>query len=763
VALIDEVQNVCNRLAGQGWAMLLQKHGLDITSADLRTELERPLPRIDRNVPGFEDFAFEGSRGIEPGLPDRSLLYHALASPHVVQVDGADLGEYPTLHDLEIIENYVFGVKPPSLPELNALANGSLMAVAVFTCEYRPAVDTVHRKHAQLCFARTGVARVGNAEPLYDARSRGFTPFKTGEDHAFRVLPARYSAWIAVQRAGNAASFGPMRFDFLRQSNPQDIGDANRNFWVPIHKLFSGEECVEGFDLEVTLQAFHVNEKIRRVHMELARRGHSTGWAAPNIDEPPFRFTDAIAALSTRPEFGSGLLTPAVHARMVETAQYQGQPLTFIVPAIEPRVEAWATTLEISASDNARHAPEYVHVRHAPDGTPTNWNDRPDATERIREGGYRAQHYVDFTGDGWIEVECPQLNTEFPRFIPAYSLVTAPDFFFKCDQREVMEWWLQRAPTALRNFLWETPPLTLSDERLPPNLKLNNGDFRADDPTVPRANFRAEDDTVTAIVSLPLRGAVQERPLRETRRNRHTCLPDTAAGIFAPGWDTSMDTLGQISHLAAYGLGSPFPEDSKLCAALSTFWPAVAPDAGRSFSLLFPTVSPLTDEEIGQTGALPWDGVHGPQMIQASGTSVVEYAAFAFVDYVEQALANAFSLKLTGQIGTREYVARVLAMARAYRALNVNTTNGKGEWNILSFRSVSAGEPELQTAQTATGRTLGGTIFRFEMYQPIPAPTQPVDHRKAYRAMRDRTVLFVGGASTVLLKKGTSPWRFRNV
>ncbi|WP_214366864.1 hypothetical protein [Pseudonocardia sp. H11422] len=104
---------------------------------------------------------------------------------------------------------------------------------------------------------------------------------------------------------------------------------------------------------------------------------------------------------------------------------------------------------------------------------------------------------------------------------------------------------------------------------------------------------------MTAVVSLPLAGAVQERPLTDPKQERHNPLPDGAAGVFAPGWDTSFDTTAGVRHLAAYGLGSPYPEGSKLCAALSTFWPAVAPDAGCSFSTRFPTVSPLTDEELG--------------------------------------------------------------------------------------------------------------------------------------------------------------------
>ena len=45
--------------------------------------LSQPLSQIDRTVPGFEDFALEGQRGIEPGRPARSLLFHALASPNV--------------------------------------------------------------------------------------------------------------------------------------------------------------------------------------------------------------------------------------------------------------------------------------------------------------------------------------------------------------------------------------------------------------------------------------------------------------------------------------------------------------------------------------------------------------------------------------------------------------------------------------------------------------------------------------------------------
>ena len=232
MALIDQVKKVCLHLSDGGWSELLARHGLDIGAADLEAELAKELD-VRRKDPGFEDFAAEGRRGIEPGQPARSLLYHALASPNVVaRFDGTPLTKFPTLADLEAVENYVFGARPPSIPELASLAAGDLMAVVVFALEYRPAVDTVHRKHADLCFSRTGVARVGTAEARYEAEARGFTVIVDGKPNQYRVLPARYAAFIATQRTGSERDFGPMRFNF-RLKHPElynagGVSDAER-------------------------------------------------------------------------------------------------------------------------------------------------------------------------------------------------------------------------------------------------------------------------------------------------------------------------------------------------------------------------------------------------------------------------------------------------------------------------------------------------------------------------------------------------------
>src|SRR4029450_11561636 len=114
---------------------------------------------------------------------------------HVVPgADGRELPAFPTAAELEAVENYVFGVRPPSLPDVLARAADATVAIVVFAVEYRPSFQTPHQRHADLVFARTGVARVGTAEPRYDGRRRGFLPGFDGDPHRVRGLPARDGA-----------------------------------------------------------------------------------------------------------------------------------------------------------------------------------------------------------------------------------------------------------------------------------------------------------------------------------------------------------------------------------------------------------------------------------------------------------------------------------------------------------------------------------------------------------------------------------------
>ena len=747
MALIDVARTALTRLGPFGWAELLAEHGLDISAADLESELLRALPRIDRRLPGFEDFADEGRRGIEPGRPDRSLVLHALSSPGVVAgAGGAPLRAFPTLGEIEAVENLVFGVSPPSVEELAGRFPGAPLALAVFAFEYRPGRETVHRRHADVCFSRTGVARVGTADARYDSRSRGFVPFVEEDAHGFRVLPARYGAWIAVQLSGDEPSFGPMNFNLnQRFFGSQAPGDETRRFWVPIHKLFTGNECLRGLDLTVELEDHHVNEKLGRIHRELRRRGIDSGVEPGVLDQPPFRFSDGIAGFSPDPDLGDGVLVPMVHERFVEPADRDGQPVTFNVPP--NREHGLGPSLQVAPEGEFRRAPEFVHARHLvrANGEEEDLNDDPGVVGRVRRGGYRARHYVDFTGDGWIEISCPELAVEVPHTVAAYSLVTAPDFYPNTPQRELVEWWARRVPQAIRNRVWGTPPLALSDERMTANVELAG------------SGFGSGDESVTAIVSMPGRGRASQRPLGRLATTRHAHLPDAAAGVFAPGWDTRKDQTRGITHLAAYGLGSPFPEDAKLCAALSAFWPAAAPDAGRSFSRSFPTATPLTDEEIGSVGDLPWDGRPGPRRTGAAGGERLEYASFDHVDYVHSALERRFSLSLTARVGVEEYLARVLAMVRAYAALGVDVDDDRG-WTLVSFNAVPATDPELRAAETEAGLRLRPPRFRF-LFGRRGTERPQADHRRVAVTLRDTATVFVGALPRLLTRRNAGPWR----
>ena len=121
--------------------------------------------------------------------------------------------------------------------------------------------------------------------------------------------------------------------------------------------------------------------------------------------------------------------------------------------------------------------------------------------------------------------------------------------------------------------------------------------------------------------------------------------------------------------------GSPFPEDAKLCAALASFWPAVAPDNGRTFGNQgFGNQLPMLDEELGfhpnhervKSGELSsfrgWDGEFGP-FFETDGTKLfVNYVSIERSDYVSQALEGRIKVSLTAEVQSEDLIARHQAL-----------------------------------------------------------------------------------------------------
>ncbi|MBS0656961.1 MAG: hypothetical protein JSR82_01780 [Verrucomicrobia bacterium] len=729
--LIDQLQTLCQRLNGQGWGRLFQNvAGLNInqpSAAALGQELARVLPAIDRNIPGFEDFNPAGQQGITPGVPSASLFYHALASPGVT---AAFLTGYPTLADLDLVENYIFALVMADLDALRIVANGRPLGVVTFAYEYRPAVDTVQGAYADWVLSRSGVQRVGNTAAAYVPELRAFTPWQANDgDAVIRVLPARYAAFIAVKMPASdngLGVFGPLDRDMMERvvSNrtlrellptPHHEGprDGGIDFWVPIHKLFSGPECLRDYvadeGLHVDFEVEHRNLKLQRQWQYLASIGYPLDLVANNVNAAPFVRTDQLASRSLLATDGPCLVVPAVHAAFNAQVNLpnSANPLPFpvmpdftgLVRNLEGDDEAsgWLWSSMNIPTDSMRvggrwkiahRAPEYVNVRGRieADGRITDLNQTPDLMDTLEAGGFNAQTLEDYSADGWIAPLVPELENEIDPddFVSAYSLVTAPAFFPFVRQRELMLWTVDRfsRPNSQWAKVWNILPVALCHDRIAPNVKLQGSGFEVDDLSA------------TAIVSLPAPASAALPRSSALRQRRVSFLPDAAAGTYAPGWETSYDRgPGGEPFLAAYGLGSPFPEDAMICSALGTYWPGPAPDTSRLFaSIWYRTEAPLTDAEVGiPAPATSWDTVPAP-VFNNDGT--ITFANPIYVDYTRNAILR---VKPFMDVDTREYTSRVLAMYNALNAVgvepNVDTVpqfrSDAPEWRVVLFRPSS--------------------------------------------------------------------------
>jgi hypothetical protein len=168
--------------------------------------------------------------------------------------------------------------------------------------------------------------------------------------------------------------------------------------------------------------------------------------------------------------------------------------------------------------------------------------------------------------------------------------------------------------------------------------------------------------------------------------------------LFDPGWDISEDLLQRagsdetIPHMANYGLGSPFPEDTLICSALGAFWPGAAPDITRFFEPLgYATTTPLLDAEV-----KGWAGAERPKI---EGKTIA-YQAFAYADYVRAVYKRKLAYDRFAKVSLPEFILRTEIMARFYqwvgRRDRKDTTklDNRTEYVIKSFRRASESEIE---------------------------------------------------------------------
>jgi hypothetical protein len=733
---IDEVKAICARLADSGWQRLLKLHGLDISKADLATELARELS-INRDILGFEDFTIAGKRGVEPGLPSASLLYHALASPNVHPTPSggaASANSYATLEELDALENYIYSLRPFDPVDRDDAV------VGVFAYEYRPWTSTAHGYHADFVYSRTGIARVGTTDDKWigpDRRFRGDPPDESG----IAVTPSRYAAFLCEARRPRAADPIMGRRD--------ERHDQHRTFLFPFHKLFSGSTCVKGVAITLDFKEYHRNEKLRRVHSA----GGVKVVKGFDISEPPFvrdsrNSTDLV---QSRKAGASFLVVPHSHSQLVRSAEQRNvvsgknEIVRFVVPSESKTSDnRFSSSLQLPTNGDARIAPEYVNIRHrvrkiAGSLAIDDLQLLPEKqfNKTLKAGKYEAAHFIDDTCDGAVIAVVGGLPGRRKNYA-AYSLITAPDFFPLADQLEVASW-VRHDLKNLQEHFAQGAPWPLCEGRRPANLQLPRPGASS------KKAFDRDDETIVAIVGLPPLSIKTLAPSR--KKSYASFLPDAASNEFEPGWDVSLvrDELG--TYYAAYGLGSPFPEDAKLCAALNSFWPAVAPDASRTFHMGdkstygSPTAMPLMDKELGYHPDHPlvkagkvrsnagWDGEFGPFLETIRGKDYVNSASLDRSDYVSNSLRGAFNIRLISWIDSAEMIRRMEAL-RACIAVLPPANDRVSDTNLWLISAQPIADWETETSRANVALAASGFRYIFILPYGKEEPAEDVRRRR---------------------------------
>ncbi|MEO6282991.1 MAG: hypothetical protein ABIN80_13800 [Dyadobacter sp.] len=747
---LTQLSEICQRLAPFGWTALLKRHGLNIEAPNLEAEIYKDISAtIDRNISGFEDFISSGRRAVEPYIPCKSLLFHAFSSPNVHPGPGNSMVEnqdaYPTLAELDVLENFIFsthhgasGVAVRDKAFFEANFQPANLSIAVFAYQYRTGIRSVNERYADFVYSRTGVSRVGTAGPVYVPARRSFWTLPENGDDTIPVLPARYGLFIAEKRLATR------REDVLR--NPND----NRDYIFPIHKIFSGDDCVR----DLTIPAFefaenHLSEKLRRAFQAIDIQG--SGF---NINQAPFITNSKSGGNLVRLEpIGSSAILVSEHEEsLVQVAEQNGRKVSFNVPAAGNR-NRFSTSFQIPTLDNGevRLGPEYLNIRFQlkDNGEVENVSDQFSAAQhdaflrKVKNGGYNAVLFTDKTCDGCIVPQFDGPNPLTGQILPAYSLVTAPDFFPLCDQLEIVNWLTENNLTSREHFALGAPE-PLFGERLHINPFIQLPDSAA-------AAFPSnrQNQTTVAIVSMSVFS--HSNPIVVKDHNQVSFLTDAASGVFAPGWDVSLvfDRGLNKTFLSSSGLGSPFPEDAKLCAALNSFWPAVAPDASQTFiddkiRGAIATAFPMMNSELGYHQEHPlvisgarevstgWDGEQGPFF--EGPFRFVNYTNIERSDYTANALKGTISVKQLCMVGASEWIDRMTVLRNCIFILpGTGSVPDSREMRLVSAEKI----PDWDQAPEKVDVRLTGTgfIFQFAALEGNELLTDEVLRRK--RAVKE--------------------------
>jgi hypothetical protein len=570
-------------------------------------------------------------------------------------------------------------------------------------------------------------------------------------------MPARYAAFLAVPRRRSPATISVV-------GDMQD-GDAERTFLLPLTKLWLGATHVGGQQAQVSFHEFHRAEKLRRIFIE-------TGAAVPpGFEGPPYLRDSTNSQLVTQTNLGGSVLVGSAPAPLVRVARRpDGKVASLTVPPertipvfnfalnrhfssfmiitglLKAGIEGAASLAGLDVRLRPRNAPEFVNIRHRVDGdvvTDLNTLEPTAFADALKDGGYEAALFEDSSCDGAVLAEVTGLPLR--PALPAFSIIAVPDFFPYAGQIDLEQWANDFPSHNHAHQFKEGGPAPLSEGRLPANATTTRpGDLTA-------LAFDRSDNTMVAIVGRPYARAAGPTNAERVALRTTSFLTDACSNEFAPGWDISFAEDEGGRFYATFGLGSPFLEDVKLCAAANAYWPAASPDAGRTFHRS-PTAIPMLDNELGYHPGHPdcpaaakatggtrgWDGEQGPFLEQIGDQNLANYADIMRSDYVSNAFDGRISAEALSGVDSGELIDRMDCLRLAIQ------TAGSGRVDETSFWLIYAVPIADWSAVPVPGvPPLAGKGYRYEFVVPQGSPVASDDLRRLRQPYREHIVCHV--------------------
>ncbi len=740
-------------LTKNGWVTYLKDSigvNLALTGEALRAELLKDLDKnmlrklMDDPALGFDDFA--GINLIKPGFPAFSLLYHILASP---RVRPAGILAYPELVHLDTLENYIYALAGwDDLKSIYDVKSNEDLVMAVFAYEYRPAIKTPHHEHADMVFSRTGVARIGQHEMKYDHINRCFTnkPKEGTPIEKIAVVPARYGLFIAKRVKSNEIDL--MTTGIYKPGDKfDDEEDTKRTFLQPIRKVFH-HDVLFG-EAQLTFQETHKSEK-------LAKLAEHTDLTFYKNIKPTVRDSSHLIVQDAKASHvNSSFLVISQPAPLIRISKEGNKPIYFLVP---PSVKApggggyyrnrYFTSFNTQDVQDVellvktangdyqkihnqytepRTQPLFLNITHEIDSTnASGYREvlKDDAFEkRVYDGLFQAPLFEDSICEGNVTARIASDNSDalkglYRDVLPAYSIVTAPDFFPQVDNFDLMAFDVAPGTLVNESNFYEGGLASLATARMIPN------------PHFITPHYLSDNQTYTAVLSHKSKSEMNtaqkfNNPKLPKGYVVSGFLPDVASSVFAPGWDItySADKPGSTDvYLSTEGLGSPFVEDMKLCAASNGMWPASSPDSARTYQGALdpysrnPTAVPLLDNELGfhknspagvamKKESFGWDGVQGPFMENINGKWKINFADMGRADVVENALEGNVDMSKLRELTSGELISRMACLKKCIA--HIPTVNFKGyksaprmvaftRWWLISAEPVHFGKENAQ-------------------------------------------------------------------